>query len=334
MSRHVAPPRPVVPDQRPASDPVSAWVSEGIISEEQAQRIREREGLALGALAPPGRRSRMPLVIEALGYLGGAIVVVATIMIGSWYWADLSNAVRLGLLGAAAVLLLAGGWLVPDRLGELGTRMRSVVWVASTGAVAGFLGVWGSQVADVHGSNLALLVTGGGAAYALVLFLLRPALLQQVAMMGLLGGGATAALATAVGGAAWPPVGVWLVGVTWFGLAQAGVLGPRGLARAAGAALTVIGAMFSGFSGADAAIAFSLLTVAAVVLLAVLLSDLSILAIGSVGAIPSVTSAAGEWFPDSLVGAVALLLVGVGLVATAIWIARRRSRAPEGAAVR
>src|SRR5690242_3713332 len=103
MSRHVAPPRLAVQDGQPGSDRVSVWVAEGIISEEQAERIRAREGLALGALAPPDRASKMPLVIEALGYLGGAIVVVATMMIGGRYWSDLGDVARLGLLGGAAL---------------------------------------------------------------------------------------------------------------------------------------------------------------------------------------------------------------------------------------
>lgn len=333
MSEHVAP-RLVVPDQRVSPDPVSDWVAEGIISEEQAQRIRAREDLARGAVAPPGRPSMMPLVIEALGYLGGAIVVVATILIGSRYWADLTSTVRLGLLGAAALLLLAGGWLVPERLGDVGTRMRSVVWVVSTGAVAGFLGVLAGQVADLHGSNLALVVTGGAAAYAMVLFVIRPAVLQQMAMMGLLGGTATAALAALVGGDSWPAVGLWVLGVAWMVLGQVGVLRPTGVTRAGGATLAVFGAMFSALPGADPAIAFSLVTVTAIVVLAVAVSDLALLGIGSLGAIQAIITAANEWFPDSVVAAVALLLVGGGLVGAAIWIARRRGRDQGGVAVR
>jgi hypothetical protein len=329
MSRHVAP-RLVVPDQRPESDPVSAWVSEGIISEEQAERIRAREGPALGAIVPAARPSMMPLVIEALGYLGGAIVVVATILIADRFWADLSDTTRLVLLGAAALLLLAGGLAVPARLEDIGTRLRSVVWVVSTGAVAGFLGLWGSQFADLHGSDLALMVTGVTAAYAAALFALRPAPLQQMAMMGLLGGTASAALAKFVGGDSWPGVGFWVVGVAWIVLGQAGFLKPVRLARVAGAVLALIGSMMATSGLADPALVFSLVTVAAVVALAVALSDLALLAVGSLGAIQAIISAANEWFPDSLAAAIALLLVGGGLVAAAILIARRRGRG-EGA---
>jgi hypothetical protein len=334
MSKHVAA-RVVVPDQRQAPDLVSGWVAEGIITDEQADRIRARDGRFLTALAPaPARPSMMPLVVEALGYLGGAIVVVATVLIAQQYWADLGNTVRLGLLGAAALFLLVGGWLVPTRLEDVGTRMRSVVWVVSVAALAGFLGVWGSKVADLHGSDLALVVTGGTAAYAMAMFLARPSALQQLAMMGLIGGTATAALANVVGGDSWPGVGFWVVGVAWIVLGQVGALRPVRLARVAGAVLTLIGSMMTTSNLADPALVFSLLTVTAVVTLAVVLSDLALLAVGSLGAIQAIIAAANEWFPNSLAAAVALLLVGGGLVATAIWIARRRAQGGEGPAVR
>ena len=333
MSKHVAT-RLAVPSQRTAPEAVSAWVAEGIITQEQADRIQEREGGAPAAPGSPVRASMTPLVVEALGYLGGAIVVVATLLIAGQYWSDMSDTVRLSLLGGAAVLLLVGGWLVPDRLGDVGTRMRSVVWIVSTAAVAGFLGVLASHVLDLHGADLALVVTGVTAAYATGLYLLRPALLQQVAMMGLIGGTATAAVAEVVGGNSWPGLGLWVVGVGWIALGQVDVLRPRSVARVGGAVLMIIGSMSTTSDQADAAIVFALATVAAVVLLAVVASDLALLAIGSLGAIMAITTAANEWFPSSLTAAVALLVVGGGLVATAIWIARRRGRRTEDDVVR
>jgi hypothetical protein len=270
----------------------------------------------------------MPLVVvEALGYLGGAIVVVATMLIAGQYWEDMSNGTRLGLLGTAALLLLAGGAVVPARLEDLGARMRAVAWLVSTGVVAAFLGVWGSQVADWHDEDLALLVTAGTAAYATALFLVRPALLQQVAMMVALGATAAALLARYVDNDSWPGVGVWVVGVSWLLLGLAAILRPVGLARAAGAVMMLIGAMMTTSNGADPGIVFSLATVAVVVALAVAFSDLVLLAVGSLGAIQAIIGAVSEWFPNSLAAALALLAVGGGLVATAIWIARRRGTA-------
>lgn len=319
-------PRRADADRTQASDPVAGWVAEGIITPEQADRIREREGGRVGATAARSGPPMMPLVIEALGYLGGAIVVVATLLIAGEYWAGMGDTTRLTLLGAAAVVLLAGGVVVPGRLEDVGVRMRSVVWVVSTAAVAGFLGVWGSRVVDWGEEDLALLVTGGTAAYAVTLFLVRPALLQQMAMMGLLGGAAAALLAKYVDADSWPGVGFWVVGAAWVVLGQATVLRPAGVARAAGAVMMLIGSMMTTSGRADAAIVFSLVTVAVVVVMAVVFSDLVLLAIGSLGAIQAIGGAVNEWFPNSLAAAIALLVVGGGIVGTAIWIARRRTR--------
>jgi hypothetical protein len=316
-----------VPGQRQAPDAVTAWVAEGIITQDQADRIHAREHGPVLTGAATARPSMMPLVVEALGYLGGAIVVVATGLIAGQYWEDMSDTTRMSLLGAAALLLLVGGAIVPDRLEEVGDRMRSVVWVVSTGSLAGFLGVWGSQVADWHDEDLALLVTAGTAAYATALFLFRPAVLQQVAMMGLIGGTAAALLAKYVDTDSWPGVGFWVVGAAWLVLGQGAILRPVGLARAAGAVMMVFGSMITTSDRADAALVFSLVTVAIVIVLAVAFSDLVLLAIGALGAIRAIIAAVDKWFPNSLAAALALLVVGSGLVVTAIWIARRRARA-------
>lgn len=324
MSKMIAS-RTVVPAQRLEPDLVSAWVGEGIITEEQGDRIRAREGGPVLRGAGSERPSMMPLVVEALGYLGAAIVVVATVLIAGRYWADLNDPTQMTLLGTAAVLLLVAGAVVSDRLDDVGVRMRSVTWMVSTGAVAGLLGVWASQVADWHGQDLTLLVTAGTAAYAAALFVARPSSLQQLVMMVLLGSTAAAVLAELVDPNSWPGVGLWVVGVAWLVLGRTGVLRPERLGTAAGAVMALIGSMIATSDRADAAIVFSLVTVAAVVVLAVAFSDLLLLAVGSLGAIQAIMGAVDEWFPNSLAAALALLVVGGTLVGTAIWIARRRA---------
>jgi len=316
----------VMPAQRRDHDLVADWVAEGIITAEQGDRIRAREGDVLPSATPVSARSVMPRVVEALGYLGGAIVVVATVLIAGQYWTDLGVTARLGLLAAAAVLLLVGGWVIPDRLGHLGGRIRAVLWLASTGVVAGFLGVWGGQQLALHDVDLALLVTGGTAAYAATLFALRPSALQQLAMMCLFAGTASALLANFVDTDSWPGLGFWAVGVLWVLLGQIGVLRPAEMARVMGAVLALFGSMITTSDRADAALVFSLATVVAVVVLAVVLGDLLLLAVGSLGAIQAILMAVSEWFPNSLAAALALLLVGGALVLTAIWIARRGAR--------
>ena len=99
MSRTMASPT-AVPEQRQNPDAVAAWVAEGIITQEQADRIRAREGGPVRT-GPTGRSTLMPLVVEALGYLGGAIVVVATMLIAGRYWEDLSEAQAAAAMGCS-----------------------------------------------------------------------------------------------------------------------------------------------------------------------------------------------------------------------------------------
>jgi hypothetical protein len=49
------------------------------------------------------------LVTEALGYLGGVLILVAAGLITARFWEDMALGLRLGLVAAASVLLLAIG---------------------------------------------------------------------------------------------------------------------------------------------------------------------------------------------------------------------------------
>jgi hypothetical protein len=76
--------------------------------------------------------------VEALGYLGGVIVVIAVTAIAAQGWADLATAWRLLVLGAAVAVPLGAGLAVPSRLGDAGTRLRAGLWMVSTVTCAGF----------------------------------------------------------------------------------------------------------------------------------------------------------------------------------------------------
>ncbi|HCB06665.1 MAG TPA: hypothetical protein DEQ43_20895 [Nocardioides bacterium] len=308
-------------------DPVAAWVADGIITPEQGDRIRSRPDAPL----PGGQNDRpvAPLVVEALGYLRGAIGTVAIVLIAGEYWSEIGDRARLALLAGAAAASFLVGRLVPGSWGEAGTRLRSVLWLVSIACAAGFLALWGDGSTRLHGAEPALLVTAGAATYATALFLLRPGVLVQIAMMGLWAAASAALLVVLVDGDTWPGVGVWAVGVLWLLLGELGTLGPVRLTRIMGALLAMLGATTSTSDRADAAILFSLATVAIVLVLAVAWNDLALLGLGALGAVQAIMVAVDTWFPSSLAAPVALLVVGAGLVAAAIRIAARRARAAD-----
>ena len=85
---------------------VDTWVSEGIISPDQAESIREYE-----RRVTPSRGT----VIEVLGYVGSTMVVAAAFIMISDIWSDLSRLSRVSVLGISAVsLAIVGSVSAPD----------------------------------------------------------------------------------------------------------------------------------------------------------------------------------------------------------------------------
>lgn len=304
------------------------WVAAGLISAEQAERIAASETARLPAPRPgePTAPRGPSLVVEALGYLGGVLILAAGALLVGQLWQDLSALTRLALLVVVAAVLVGAGLAVPPRLGPAGTRLRTVLWSLSVLASAGALGVLGSDVLDWREEDVALLAFGGASAIAAALWwVTRTGLLQAALLVTL--GGVTASVAfrvtddESVAGLA-----VWLLGAAWLGLGTAGVLHPRRTAQVLGAVAALFGVQVT--TDTTWGLALALATVAALIALAMLLGDLVLLAVGAVGALRVVPQVVGEWFPGELAAPLVLLVVGVMLVGAAVRIARRREKTP------
>lgn len=294
------------------------WVQGGIISPEQADLIAARERTRP---APPAT-THGSLVAEALGYLGGLVVLVAAILLANDFWDDLGTSGRLIVVGAASLTLLGAGMAVPDRAAETGRRLRAVLWACTAIALAGFLGLLTTDALDLSGDHAALVTSAGTAAGAATLWAVRRTVLQQV--VALVGLAATAAsmIAQVDDAGHLPGAGVWAVGVVWFLLGWGGVLKPRRAVLALGAATAIAGTLIT--LPTDPGITFALLTVAAVVVCSILLRDLILLAVGVVGFLQVMPAMVEAWFGDTLVAPFALLAAGLLLIAAGLWIARRR----------
>ena len=170
MSRHAVtrsptsrPPEPQAGELGPSvplTSLLETWVADQLITPEQADRILVRGDVVVQA--PPAVQERpherSSLVIEALGYLGGVIILVASILIASLYWDQVGTAARLVIVGGVAAVLLAAGFAIPERLEDVGIRLRSVLWLLSTGAFAGFLGLLGADALNMAGKDVFLLI--------------------------------------------------------------------------------------------------------------------------------------------------------------------------------
>lgn len=272
--------------------------------------------------------SRAALVTEALGYLGGVIIVVALGLVVGSLWDELSVGVRLTLVGVVTLLLLVAGALIPVRLGATGARLRSVLWLASSAALAGFLALGGSEWAGWANETQATFVALGTALYSAVLWWSHRHLLQHIAVFVSLLGGVGAGVSLLPDGGTLPGLAMWGIGAAWLALAWGGVIPGRQIGEILGAVAMVVAAATLVEEGWGVALALA--TVSALVGLALTLRDLFLLGVASIGTLMVLPPIMGRYFPGALAPALALLGLGVLLVVAAVLTTRRRAESAPG----
>lgn len=307
------------------ADRLDRWVRLGLITGEQAQRISAAEQEAAGA---GGTRPASP-VAEALGYVGGALVLVAAVTLSSRFWPGLALGARAGITLAAAALLLGIGAVVPQAA-DAGRRLRAVTWTLSVVALGVGVGLLTDEGLGLSGEGHVVLTGAVCAAYAGALWWrLRVALLHLVLVAALVVTvGAAAALLPGAGDGEVAGLAVWGAGVVWLVLGWGGLVPPWQAADVAGAAAAIVGsalALDETWGPAPA-----LLTMVGLVAAGVGLRDLWLTGAGTVATLVLVPQLSQKWFPDTLAAPVTLLLAGVLLVTLAVRVARRGGRRAFG----
>jgi hypothetical protein len=325
---------------RPDLDPLlQHWMDAGLISREQAQLMRADLSTTpapadLSTTPAPADLSTTPapavpatsrgpsLVTEAVGYLGGVIVVAALGLITGQFWPSLPTSARLALAGGITAVLLAAGWAVPAHLGGPGRRLRAVLWVASSLGFAAFLALAAGDGFGWDESAVATFAAGGTAVFAAVLWFLHRHPLQHVVVAGSLLVTAGAATTFVSEGGFLPGVAVWGVAVIWLVLAWGQIVRPRRVGVILGGAVAVFSAMT--FAGESWGSVLAVTTVAVLVAAAVLIRDLVLLGVTAVGTLTVLPVVIARFFPGVLAAALVLLIVGLLLLAAAVVTARRR----------
>ncbi len=246
----------VHPHQRRAIDPrlgiqLDRWVAAGLLSADQADAIAEHEGAraltrgtVVTASPPPAAsapRRRIPVVAEALGYIGGILGTVGLVLLIGRYWDDMATVARVGIAGTAAVALVCAGWVVHEALDPALARLRWTLWLASTAATALCAFVIADRALELHpDERIALVIAAAIAFESAVLWWNRPRPIQQITTF--------AGLAVATGllfeeftsdtitGAA-----LWLLGVTGLMLGVRRLTTLPTITLATGAIITVVG---------------------------------------------------------------------------------------------
>jgi hypothetical protein len=310
-------------DHRPA-DPelhrrLHTWVTASIITPQEADAIEDFEaGGGIWVSVQPAPR-RVPLVTEALGYLGAVLALAAGIVLLADRWSGLSVGVTLSAIGIAATVALASGWLVRDNAEPAIRRLGSVLWAGSVVLVAWFAAGFAMDVLETSDRTSGIIASVSGAIVAGALFALRRQALQQLALF--------AALFFVVGfvfrGEVTIGAAMLLLALGWFALGWRGVLEPRRIAFGLGSLGVLIGPMLIASEATAAGLLIGLAMAAAVVGAGVLVHEAALLGIGVVGLFGFLIRTITYFFEGTVAVPIALLAAGAIVLTVALTVARR-----------
>lgn len=304
-------------DEREA---VRRLVSEGTLTAEQGEAV-------VAALAGSGSASSRGWLVEAAGYVGGALLLAGSALLVGASWDELGRPGRFVVLVVATVTLvaaalIAGGGLTALRAagGSPRRRIASVLLALASGTAALAAGV---AVAD-HGG---LVGSAVGLGLAVLAYVLVPSLPVLVA---------AAVLSVATAGAFVDDVlgtgplrfglALIVVGAVWTGLGLAGVVRHREGALVLGAGIALIGAQLT--NGGFTAWAYTLTLLVALGCFAAYTVERSVplLVMGVVGVTLAAVEAVADWTDGAVGGASLVMIAGaVLLVASGVALRRRRS---------
>jgi hypothetical protein len=307
---------------------LARWVAEGLIDAGQATRIEEAEAGTQQHRAPATAPRRVPLVVEALGYLGGVLAVVAAFIAVGQLWPDIPTSAQLAFAAAAAAALgIAAAVLVTGDDPAFG-RLRSVLWTLSTASLAAFTGVLASEVGGFDPNGTTLTLSAAAGVYAGVLWWRTRAPLLHVTTFAYAAVLTGAAIATAGPGlGVWAVgLGVWCLSALWGAAAFRGYFVPRDVGYVVAAAGLLAGAQLT--MGAATGHMLALATVAGLLAAGVALRRVWVLALGALGVLTVVPRTVTRYLPQGLAAPLAVLIVGLVLLGLALWLAKTR-RTPK-----
>ncbi len=302
-------------DETVLHEHLDEWVQATLITREEAEaieRFEEQEEVVVAL-------RRVPLVTEALGYLGVVLGLAAGIALFAERWIDLAVGVRLTVIGVGAAFALGSGWLLRDSEEPAIRRLGSVLWAGSVGLVAWFAAVFAMDVLDVSDRTVGVIasVTAtivAGALYAV----LRRALQQLVLFVALL-----YATGFALNDQVWIGSAILVISLGWFALGRRGVLEPSFVALVLGTLGALLGPMVIAGEATGAGLLVGLAMASAVVTVGVVLHETVLLGIGVVGLFLFLIRTITYFFKGTVGVPIALLAAGAIVLVVALVLARR-----------
>jgi hypothetical protein len=289
----------------------------GIITSEQADAI---EHLAVATRAPEGRR--LGGAVEALAYVGAALAVVGVVTLVAQFWSDLATWSRLTLVGVVAAGLTVAGLLVDEQAGPSLWRLRQVLWLLASGAVALVAGLAAADAFEWGGAAVAIAVGVVTVVHAAALWQLRDRPAQHLA--------AVAGASTAIAGiAAWvksPALAGFALlgsGAAWALAGRRDLLPPRFVAVTLGALGFAVGPAVLAGTWAGAAPLAGCAAAGALLFAGARLHEFLFTGTGVAALLAYVPWTVVHYFAGTIGVPVVLLVIGVALVSAMLVLIRR-----------
>ena len=304
-----------------------------IITAEQAAAVidAERERQRTPSARAP---ARVPPVLEALGYLGGVLVMAGVITLMSQFWDDLRTWSRLTILGTVTAALTLAGVLIRDETEPVLWRLRGFLLLLGTGTLAGFAGISLVDGLDVRGEPTVFAVGALACVHAGLLWWRRDRPAQHASCFGGLLAAVVGALAWAGTALDWSggpgPAGIvlWLIGALWLAASVRQLLPPALIGVLLGAATTLVAGAPMSASWHHAGVLFGLATAAALVAVGIHRDEFLLTGIGVVGAFVYLPVCIGVFFGGTIGVPAVMLVSGLALLALTVRLFRRRRGQP------
>lgn len=330
------------------------WVAAGLVTPEQAKAIAAFEAASpndqsattattrAGGADVSHAAARQRLVIEALTYVGSAVIIAALTVVTVGYWESLGRAWQITIPAFATGGLLVAGAVIPAGLGAVGVRSRGALWMVSTATFTGLAAVVADALGWV-GPSVPRAVSILAFLYALPLWLRHRFVTQQAASFAATLFVAVAMFRTLTHGVAAAGIAISIVGIAWGIAARQGwlpgqgrLLPPAAVSADSGPAAAAERKWGTGIAAGGAAIGAIMLAnseatawsgvLPVVVILAagIAWGSIAVIVIGALASLVAFPAIAEHYLHSTVAVAVVLLATGAVMVAIAVTMVRRR----------
>jgi len=336
------------------TDRLDTWVEVGLVTRDQAERIRayergEGQGMPVpvGADGPPppphptarGTARRRPAsrtsLAEALGYVGAALALGAIALLLGELWRELLVGGRLALVGVLTVAVFGAGLALRTADAPALQRLTNVLFAASVAGLGWFTSV-------VTGDVLGMDWDARGASVGVAMFVVgislqlwrRGWLLQLLSLFSaLLAAGMLLSVLDPQMDELWRGVTIGAIGLAWAILSRGGWLGPRVLGETTGALALLLGVQLAAWGDPRTVVLVVGVGIAASLVASAVAGDhLHHLIVGALGLFAFSPQLVFEVFGDRVGGPTSLLLAGLLLVLLAVGLGRARREVEPHAA--